>query len=99
MLYFFTVTASSYYGGFGPGLLTAILSGLIVNYEFLPPAGFSFAIPGLIKTVGYILEGFLVVHLMEVRRQAIKKLAEHNLQLQLSRDQIIDTLLGRETRD
>ena len=46
ILYFPTVVLCAWYGGLGPGLLSAALGGLIAWYAFIPPQ-YSFAVSSL----------------------------------------------------
>lgn len=76
ILYFSGVILSVWYGGIGPGVLCALLSGLMANFFFLPPAlNFSVGAEDLTKTFVFILEALLVGAMNRSRVQA-KRTAE-----------------------
>jgi PAS domain S-box-containing protein len=59
------VIVAVWYGGFGPGLLAALLGGVVANYFFVEPRGaLGFAQPGeLLALGGYFLSSLLIVAL------------------------------------
>lgn len=70
-LFWTAVTFSAWFGGFGPGLLTAALSTLLVNYFFLSPTdSFSFVPSALVASIGFFLISMLISWTQELRRRA-----------------------------
>ena len=55
------IMVSAWYGGLGPGLAATVVAGLITDYFFLPPVGFSGLSLEAVPMVVFVLEGTLVV--------------------------------------
>ena len=75
LLFVAAICLSSWYGGFGPGIVTAILSALSASLFFVAPFGAFSTSPGtLFQIVLFLVEGFLVVgltaNLRETRAEA-----------------------------
>ncbi len=84
LLFFGAVILSAWYGGFGPGLLTSVLSILAVNYFFLYPAHVENI--GRSDLVRFILSVIVVVVLGFIRRrhnQTMEALRQSRDQLEL----------------
>lgn len=66
----FIVALSAWYGGLGPGILATILSALINEFFFIPPANtFTFS-ENMILTGFFIIEGLVISLISEARRRA-----------------------------
>lgn len=75
LLYVAAICISSWYGGFGPGAVTAILSALSSFVFFANPGGFDISTPShIFQLLLFLLEGLLVVgftgNLREARAEA-----------------------------
>ena len=70
LLLFGAVVVSAWYGGFGPGLLTVILSGVATDLLFLRPQD-PFGTTALLLV--FLLEGTLICALMEAMRSASRR--------------------------
>jgi PAS domain S-box-containing protein len=70
-LFWTAVTFSAWFGGFGPGALTALLSTALVSYFFLSPA-FTVALtpPYLIASLGFLLISLLISWTQELRQRS-----------------------------
>lgn len=76
LLYVAAICVSSWYGGFGPGIVTAMLSALAADVFFAPPPSVEpgAALSVVFQLLLFLLEGLLVVgltgHLREARSAA-----------------------------
>jgi PAS domain S-box-containing protein len=80
-VFFAAVMVSTWYGGFGPGLLASVLSTLAVNYFYIEPFG-SFHITdlgGLTRMGVFVMAVALINSLNQAQRSAQQR-AEANLQ-------------------
>jgi signal transduction histidine kinase len=75
----FIVIISSWFGGFGPGILATLLSGFLTYYLFLEPK-LSFSrlddIPNIIFLIVFLLEGIFISMLSESRKRSDKHKSE-----------------------
>lgn len=73
LLLTFIIILSAWFGGFGPGMLATILTGVVSNYLFIEPR-FSFTgIDGSIATIIFILQGITISLISEAKRQTDKQ--------------------------
>lgn len=70
LLFFAAVTLTTWYGGIGPGLVSAVLSAFFANLLFFPPDGvFSTTPTTLFQIVLFFLESLIVVGLANALRE------------------------------
>ncbi|MEB3359540.1 MAG: PAS domain S-box protein [Synechococcales bacterium] len=80
LLFFGAVTISAWYGGYGPGILTTLLSALFANYFFLPPLeSFEVSSAGLLRMLIFASQGVLISFLVGSLRRT-KERIQHSLQ-------------------
>ncbi len=69
---FFAAIIAAFYGGFGPGLLVAIISALAIDYFFFPPYGaLEFTAPNLVRFGVFVSVSVLVSWLNETRKRLL----------------------------
>ena len=62
LLFFAAVTLTTWYGGIGPGLVSAVLSAFFANFLFFPPYGsFSTSPTILFQIVLFFLESLIIL--------------------------------------
>lgn len=95
LLFFGAVMVSAWYGGFGPGLLATILSGLISTYLFLPPIySFSLDLVTGLRLGLFLLEGVLFSVLAGTLRTAKQRIERAFFKLRISEERyrrLVDT--------
>lgn len=70
LLFFAVVTMTAWYGGVGPGLVSAILSAFFANLLFFPPTGGFYILPTvLFQILLFFLESLFVVGLANALRE------------------------------
>jgi len=69
LLFFVAVMISTWYGGFGPGLLATAFSALAIDYFFMPPAhSMSVGLDDILELVVFMLIALLISSLSKRRR-------------------------------
>lgn len=87
LLFFGAVMLSAWYGGLRPGLLAAVLSGLISTYFFLPPAySWTLTLVNGSRLSLFLLEGALICGLSEMLRVAKRRVEQMMATLQSSEE-------------
>ena len=88
LLFFIAVTASTYYGGVGPGILAVVLSGLLSSYFFLTPIKllFSSDLWTNIQLVIFLVEGLFLVSLINFVKTSRRNSQVISQKLLLSED-------------
>ena len=97
--FFPAVMVSAWLGGFGPGLLTTLLSAIIADFFWLEPAH-TFAIANLSDAAAlliYVLMGAVISLLNELWRQAVKDVAASEARLRTTLASIGDAVIATDT--
>ncbi len=69
---FFAAIVAAFYGGFGPGLLVAVISALAIDYFFFPPYGaLELTVPNLVRFGVFISVSALVSWLNGTRKRLL----------------------------
>jgi signal transduction histidine kinase len=72
LLFAFTVFLSTYFGGLGPGLLSLLLSSILIKFLFLQPdETFLLEQNSWVPIIAYIIEGFIIVYLVTKQRRML----------------------------
>ncbi len=91
------VIINALYAGFNYGLLSVIISTLLVNYLFIPPQyQFKFSSELLIQSIIYIGQGVLASFLIEKERQGRKKIYAQAEQLHVTLASIGDGVIATD---
>ncbi len=97
LIFFAAVMFSSWFGGFAPGILAAVLSGLYVSYYFLPPSNaFNVDSRGIIQVAIFIAEATLVSFLSATRRNVIAAEREQREWLQITLRSVGDGVVATD---
>ncbi len=102
---FLPIAFSAYYGGFGPGLTSVLVTMTVGNFFFVPPA-FSLQIPKIstaVSLLAFAVTGLLICVLGEVNRKAlaqgsaeeeIRRAAQETLKANEERLRIVENLMS-----
>ena len=94
-LYFFVVVIiSALYGDFFSGLFTTVMSGLVSNFYFIGQPGINAAPTAILGTVVFIVEGCLLVYLIDNRRNFVKRLEGSNRKVTHILESISDSFIS-----
>lgn len=89
LLFFAAVMFSAWYGGFGPGLLSTVLSGVAIIYFFKPPGNFwviDFA--DILRLIIFLLVSLMISSLNGMRKQTEEMLRKKEEQVRLITDSV-----------
>lgn len=82
LFFYAAILISLLYGGFGPGIVSTVLSALLVNHFFQPPYGqFSFDFPSLLRGTYFCLSFGFICWLIDTRWERAEGQIETQLQL------------------
>lgn len=71
---FFAAIIAAFFGGFGPGLLVAVISALTIDYLFFPPFGaLDFSVPNVVRMAVFIIVSSLVSWLNGTRKRLLEE--------------------------
>lgn len=102
---FLPVAVSAYYGGFGPGVASVLVTLTLANYFFVPPP-FSLSIAGvgtLLSLLAFSVVGLLISALGEANRRRlsladgeadVRRVAEQNLRVDEARLRVAEGLMS-----
>jgi PAS domain S-box-containing protein len=98
-LFWLAVIGSAWYGGFGPGVVTSLVSGLLVNYFFLPPINtFNVEPQGLFSLVGFVAAGVVISWSQEARLRAQGSLRQQEEWLRVTLASIGDGVIATDDK-
>src|SRR5262249_50660588 len=95
ILFFPAIALSSWYGGFGPGALAALLSGALADWFFIPPTrSLGISSSGeVVAWVVFLAAGLFIAFAMEVMHRARAKEARQNCLIALTLASIGDAVI------
>ncbi len=94
LLFFCAVLVSGWYGTLRSGLIATVISGLVVNYIFIPPAfAFSTDPPSLYSTGIFFIEGTLFSIIIKAHSLARKKIAESSERFRIVAEGVSDYIV------
>jgi diguanylate cyclase (GGDEF)-like protein len=93
------VIISTFFAGIGPGILTTLLSAIVVSYYYLDPVNSFLGLTKNLKIAVFVLEGLLIVFLNALRIYAERREKESALKIKETREEIVhqslhDSLTG-----
>lgn len=88
LLVFAAIMVSAWYGGLGPGLAATFVAVLVIDYFFLPPAGFSGLDIKVVPLSLFVLEGVLVSSVVAALLAARQRAEMSTLEAQSRREKL-----------
>ncbi len=87
-----SVVASAWFGGIGPGLFAVLLSGVVVDYHFIPPINhFTISLPEVPDLCSFVISAAMAAWLSTDRERLEHRVEERTAELQQTNEALRTT--------